>query len=62
MRRLGLPAFLLIALDRQTGAVKWRYVSPVPAGAAFTGCAGSLVLAAGQIIGVDGVLIAFPAD
>ncbi len=54
----------VVALDRRTGAVKWRYDSPVPADATFTGCTGSLVLAAGNIIGagVDGVLIAFPAD
>ena len=54
----------VVALDRQTGVVKWRYVSPDPAGAAFTGCTGSLVLAGGHVIGagVDGMLIAFPAD
>ncbi len=54
----------IVALDRRTGAVKWRYDAPVPANATFTGCAGSLVLAAGHVIGagVDGGLIAFPAE
>ena len=54
----------LVALDRRTGAVKWQYRSPVPADAPFIGFTGSLVLAAGRIIGagVDGVMIAFPAE
>jgi len=53
----------IIALDRKTGAVKWRYAPPAVAGADFSGCAGSLVFADGKIIGasVGGTLIAFPA-
>lgn len=52
----------IVALDRQTGAVKWRYVSPTPATAGFTGYTNSLTLAGGKIIGasVDGTLVAFP--
>lgn len=54
----------LVALDRETGAPRWRYVSPVTDGADFVGFTGSLVLAADHIIGaqVDGTLIAFPAQ
>ena len=54
----------IVALDRATGSPKWRYVSPVPAGADFVGFAGSLVLVEGKIVGasVDGTLIAFPAQ
>ena len=54
----------IVALDRQTGAARWRYPWPAPVGADFTGCAGSLVLAAGNLVaaGVDGTLIAFPAN
>lgn len=53
----------LVALDRRSGAPRWRYLAPVPAGADFTGFAGSLVVADGKIIGatVDGTLIALPA-
>jgi outer membrane protein assembly factor BamB len=54
----------IIALDRQSGAVRWRYVSPVPPQADFVGFAGSLVESDGRIIGaaVDGTLIAFPVS
>lgn len=54
----------IVALDRATGAPKWRYVSPVPAHADFIGFAGSLELVDGRIVGaaVDGTLIAFPAS
>lgn len=53
----------LVALDRRTGAVKWHYLAPVPAGVAFTGFCGSLVLADNLVVGagVDGTLVAFPA-
>jgi len=52
----------IVALDRSTGIVKWRYAPPVRAGADFTGYIGSLVLAGGNIVGagVDGTLVAFP--
>lgn len=54
----------VIALDRRTGAVRWRYTASVPPGAEFTGFASSLVLAGDLIIGagVDGTLIAFRAE
>jgi outer membrane protein assembly factor BamB len=52
----------IVALDRQTGATKWRLVAPMPAGAEFTGFAGSLAVAGGRLIGagLDGTLIALP--
>ncbi|HWA25787.1 MAG TPA: PQQ-binding-like beta-propeller repeat protein [Lacunisphaera sp.] len=53
----------LVALDRQTGAVRWRLASsPGPAGG-FGGYAGSLVVAGDKIIaaGFDGKLVALPA-
>jgi outer membrane protein assembly factor BamB len=52
------------ALDRKTGAMKWRYSAPVIAGADFVGIAGSLTLADRKVIGVqvDGTLIAFAVD
>jgi outer membrane protein assembly factor BamB len=54
----------LVALDRATGAPKWRYVSPAPAGASFVGFAGSPVLIEGKVVGaaVDGTLLALPAE
>lgn len=54
----------IVALDRVTGAIKWRYLAPTDAGADFNGYVGSLVLADAKIIGagVDGTLIAFPAE
>ena len=54
----------ITALDRRTGAVKWRQVVPLPAHAERAGYLGSLVLAAGKIIGVgvDGTLVAYPAN
>ncbi|HYD85315.1 MAG TPA: PQQ-binding-like beta-propeller repeat protein, partial [Opitutus sp.] len=52
----------LVALDRETGAPRWRYLSPVATNTDFVGFTGSLVLAGDHIIGaqVDGTLIAFP--
>ncbi|HWA85609.1 MAG TPA: PQQ-binding-like beta-propeller repeat protein [Opitutus sp.] len=52
----------IMALDRNTGAVKWHYRSPIAPKSDFVGFAGSLVEADGKIIGaaVDGTLIAFP--
>ncbi len=54
----------IMALDRKTGAPRWRYVSRVAAGADFTGFAGSLAFADGKIIGagVDGTVVALPVD
>ena len=53
----------ITALDRATGAVKWRHVVPLAADADRAGYLGSLVLADGKIIGAgyDGTVIAFPA-
>ena len=49
------------ALDRKTGALKWRKPIPLPAGALFNGYAGSLTFAGGKIVaaGLDGTLQAF---
>lgn len=54
----------IVALARATGAVKWRYTPTAPAGADFTGFAGSLVSVEGKIVGagVDGTLLAFPVN
>ena len=53
----------ITALDRRTGAVKWRHVAPLAADTDRAGYLGSLVLAGGNIIGAgyDGTLVAFPA-
>jgi outer membrane protein assembly factor BamB len=53
----------LIALDRRTGAVKWRHAVPLQPPADRAGYLGSLVLVDGKIIGAgfDGTLIAYPA-
>ena len=53
----------ITALDRHTGAVKWRIVTPLSAGAERAGYLGSLVLVDDKIIGAgyDGVLVAYPA-
>jgi hypothetical protein len=52
----------IVALDRKTGAVKWRYAAPEPAENALGGYAGSLALADGRLFaaGLDGTLIALP--
>lgn len=54
----------IVALDRKTGALKWRRVVPPPAGAAIWGYAGSLALAGDALIaaGLDGSLAAFPTN
>ena len=61
------PAYLhheggIVALDRQTGAAKWRVVLPLPPGAPRAGCVGSLALAGDRLIaaGFDGTLAAYP--
>jgi outer membrane protein assembly factor BamB len=53
----------ILALDRSTGAVLWRLVSPAAAEGKFGGYAGSLALAGDKVIaaGFDGNLIALPA-
>jgi outer membrane protein assembly factor BamB len=53
----------IVALDRKTGAVQWRYAAPAPANAEWTGYIGSLALAGSRIVGagVDGTLVAFPS-
>lgn len=53
----------IVALDRTTGAMAWRYESPEAPEATFTGFAGSLVQVNDLVVGaaVDGTLIAFPA-
>ena len=52
----------ITALDRHTGAVKWRHVVPLPEKAERAGYLGSLVLAGGKVIGAafDGTLVAYP--
>jgi len=54
----------IVALDRRTGAVVWRLVSPPAAEGEFGGYAGSLALAGDKVIaaGFDGKLVAFPAN
>ena len=53
----------LIALDRKSGSIKWRYVAPLSPTADFQGFIGSLAGDENQIVGatVDGTLMAFPA-
>ncbi len=54
----------IVALDRATGEVVWRHRAPVPSGAEMSGFAGSLATD-GQVVigaGLDGTLIAFPAN
>ncbi len=53
----------LLALDRATGAVLWRLVSPSAPEGSFGGYAGSLALAGDRVIaaGFDGMLVAYPA-
>jgi outer membrane protein assembly factor BamB len=54
----------LLALDRATGQVRWRLLSPPPAEGQFGGFAGTLALAGDRIIaaGLDGTLMALPAQ
>jgi outer membrane protein assembly factor BamB len=53
----------LVALDRKTGAVKWRALVPRPEQAERAGYIGSPALAGDLVIaaGVDGTLVAYPA-
>ena len=53
----------IVALDRRTGAVRWRYAAPPPAENSLGGFAGSLVLDRDRLIGAefDGILIGLPA-
>ncbi|HVS51961.1 MAG TPA: PQQ-binding-like beta-propeller repeat protein [Opitutaceae bacterium] len=52
----------LNAIDRKTGAVKWRRLVPLAGGAPRAGYLGSLARSANDIIGIafDGTLSAFP--
>lgn len=52
----------VVALDRASGAVVWRYASPAPAEGAFGGFAGSLAVDDRSVfaIGFEGRLLAFP--
>jgi outer membrane protein assembly factor BamB len=52
------------ALDRKTGALKWRRPVPLSEGALFSGYAGSLVYVDGKIVaaGLDGTLQAFAVN
>jgi outer membrane protein assembly factor BamB len=54
----------IVALDRQTGAWRWRYAAAASARADFTGFAGSLAVAGGRLIGagLDGTLVALPIE
>lgn len=53
----------IVALDRASGKVRWRYAAPPPAENSLGGFAGSLTLDHGRLIGAhfDGTLIALPA-
>ena len=53
----------IVALDRHTGAVKWRQFVPLNAPAERAGYIGSLVLVEEKIIGAsfDGIVTAYPA-
>jgi hypothetical protein len=52
----------LVALDRASGKIKWRYVAPVTEGADFHGFIGSLATNGSHIFGVtaEGFVIALP--
>ena len=52
----------ILALDRHTGAIRWRHETAAPGGAPFNGIAGSLALTHDLIIGADvhGTLVALP--
>lgn len=52
----------IVALDRQTGAIRWRHQTATPAGAPFNGIAGSLALVDDLIIAADvhGTVLALP--
>lgn len=54
----------IVALDRKTGAVRWRLAAPKPPENSFGGYAGSLALAGDKVIaaGFDGELVAWPAN
>ena len=54
----------IIAMDRDTGKVRWQMKATAPPENGFGGYAGSLALAGDKIIaaGFDGVLIALPVD
>lgn len=51
----------VLALDRATGRILWRFRFPTPGGAAFSGVAGSPALGAGRLLvaAVDGRVYAF---
>ncbi len=52
----------IVALDRQTGAIRWRHETATPARAPFNGIAGSLALADDLVIAADvhGTVLALP--
>jgi outer membrane protein assembly factor BamB len=52
-----------VALDRETGAVKWRHIIPLAKGAERAGFLGSPALVGGNVIAVafDGTVMAWPA-
>lgn len=54
----------IVAIERSSGAVKWRFPIIGNAGDAFVGSAGSLTSAAGMLIAatLDGRLVALPLD
>lgn len=54
----------IVALDRETGKVRWQLIAALPEENGFGGYAGSLAFAGDKIIaaGFDGNLIALPAD
>ncbi len=52
----------IVALDRSTGAIRWRHETAAPAGAPFNGIAGSLALVDDLVIAADvhGTVLALP--
>jgi outer membrane protein assembly factor BamB len=54
----------LVALDRKTGKLAWRFPLPNPTGTLHYGFAGSPARAGDALVigGMDGALYAFPLD
>lgn len=54
----------IVAMDRKTGAVKWRVTIGLPPGADRAGVIGSLAVAGGTLIAAayDGTLAGYPAE
>jgi outer membrane protein assembly factor BamB len=54
----------ILALDRATGQIVWRFPVDPPAGATFSGFAGSPGMTAGRVVfgAVDGRVYAFDTE